>query len=53
MIHPPTVEPGATGVSRLSTLIIESPRGAPVSNIASEKSVNFFPSLLLDLLPSQ
>ena len=47
IIIPPTVEPGETGVSSPSILIIESPTGAPLSKTRSAKSESFFPSFLL------
>jgi 4-amino-4-deoxy-L-arabinose transferase-like glycosyltransferase len=47
MITPPTVEPGETGVLNPSTVIMESPAGAPLSKIKSAKSTSFFPSILL------
>ena len=50
---PPTVEPGATGVSKFGTYTIASPTGAPVSRIISEKSPNFKPSWRFEILASE
>ena len=51
--HPPTVEPGATGVGRPSTFTIASPAGAPVSRTRSAKSCNRRPSALALRLASE
>src|SRR5678815_2748628 len=49
---PPTVEPGATGVSRPGTRTIASPAGAPVSSVRSAKSWSFLPAGWRDSLAS-
>src|SRR5439155_7534062 len=41
--HPPTVEPGDTGLARPGTLTIASPAGAPVSRTRSATSGSFTP----------
>src|SRR5258706_1046362 len=51
--HPPTVEPGLTGVSSPSTRTIASPTGAPVSSTRSAKSWSRFPRKALLSLASE